>query len=431
MKKFARFSALLLTLLLLLPLCAGAAFTEELDVQSAIVVDAASGQVFFEKNSAEQRYPASTTKMVTALVLMEEVDNLYAYTVVSESSAADLGTDSSSVQPPLETGEQLSIGDLLKAILITSDNRACNVAAEFVCGGDIPAFVEKMNQKAAALGCTGTHFANPHGLHSEEHYTTAADLAKIAAAVLRHDDLMRLCETTQTTIPATNLQEERTLNSTNRLQLSSTPYYYSRARGIKTGFTTPAGYCLVSSAKKSDLEVICVVMGGSKDPDSGTITSFSDCRKLMSWALDAWEQRRLVAEGEIVAELPVALSAERDYVMVCTGAEITRLVPSDLEEEAVTRELVLTSPEGIDAPVKKGQELGVLKLSYQGEEIGQVPLVAATDVSFALRLLVERKLGEFFSNPIFWYVLAGLAVILVIYIRHVIKVNRERRRSRL
>ena len=433
MKKKQRVFTLFLLCVLLITVCPfstlAGSFNQPLSSESAIVIDAETGNTLYEKNADAMRYPASTTKLVTALLLVREGD-LEDQVTVSESSAEDLDPDSSSVTPALQTGEILTVEELLWCILISSDNRACNVAAEYLCG-DVASFVEKMNALAAELGCTGTHFANAHGLHDEEHYTTASDMAKIARQVWENNWLMSICETTEKTLPATNMTEERTLRTTNYLQnRNRTEYYYSLARGMKTGHTTPAGYCLVTGAEKDGLEIITVVLNAKVDEETGEIGSFTDAKALLSWALDAYEMRTLVRKGEVVAEVSVGLSSERDYVMAETGAELEVLVESDLDEELLEREVLLDSPEGIDAPVEKGQRLGEMTIRYQDQVLGTVELVAATSVSFSGGMLFQRQLGAFFSSPIFWIILVLLLCIGTIYVMRVVRLNRERRRNR-
>ena len=402
---------------------ASAKFDQEIDVTNAIVINTETGETLFEKDAYTEHYPASTTKIVTSILLAER-GNLEDVITVSESSAEGLDSDSSSVEPPLVTGESMTLEQLLHCILIASDNRACVVGAEYLSGSE-SAFVDEMNALASEMGCTNTHFSNCHGLTDSDHYTCAADLAKLALRFFNNETLMEIANKDIYVLPATQYEQERTLETTNNLLNESSPYYYRKANGIKTGFTTPAGFCLVSSAANEDISVIAVVLGGEREED-GTVTSFVACRRLLSWALDAYTKRTLIEEGEIVEEIPVSLSNDRDYVLACAETSLEEVISEDWDLEKLEREVHLDYPDGIDAPVKQGQPLGTLSIYYEGALIGTVPLVSATKVDLNVGLLLLQRIVSFLSNPTLWIIASLLILILFIYLLYVRHINRKR-----
>ena len=282
--------------------CGGLA-PPELHCEAMLLVDAHTGKAVFEKNAHEQMYPASLTKIMTALLVLEAVDDgrlsLDQPVTATESAMAGLAADGSSAG--IQAGETMTVENLLYCMLVVSANEACNILAEQV-SGSVDAFVDAMNAKAAALGCENTHFVNPTGLHDSQHYTSAWDLYRITAEAMKHEDFMRICDTARVTIPATNLSEERKLYTTNYLidTWRSLGYIYSNAHGIKTGSTDEAGHCLVSSATEGSLSLVSVALGGARvtlaDGEIRTY-SFYDTRAMFEWAFDNFSYQT-VLEGD-------------------------------------------------------------------------------------------------------------------------------------
>ena len=218
---FSLFLALLLSLALVpAPAAAAeetaAASPPEIHCEAMLLVDANTGKAVYEKNAHERMYPASLTKIMTALLVLEAVDSgqlsLDQQVTATESAMEGLAADGSTAG--IQAGEILTVDQLLQCMLIISANEACNILAEQV-SGSVDAFVDAMNAKAEALGCEDTHFANASGLHNSQHYTTAWDLYRITAEAMKHEDFMRICDTARATIPATNLSGERNLYTTN------------------------------------------------------------------------------------------------------------------------------------------------------------------------------------------------------------------------
>ena len=249
MKKY-RLSSLLVTfvlaLTLLAPFSALAADAPHITSRHAVLMDANYGEILYEKAAREKAYPASITKVMTALLVSEAIDrgelSQDQMITVSSTSQFDLSADGSTAN--LKPGEVISVKDLMYCLLLPSANEAANILAEAVCG-DVASFIELMNQRARELGCTGTHFANTHGLHDDDHYTTAYDICLFTREALKHDLIREVVGTSVYTVPATNLSEPREFYNTNAL-LSNwhyMGYVYDKAIGVKTGTTPEAGRC--------------------------------------------------------------------------------------------------------------------------------------------------------------------------------------------
>ena len=243
---------------------------------AAILMDMDSGQVLYEYNADDENYPASTTKIMTAYLCLKYGDPKDKVTV-SDSAFEDLSAQAST--GGLEVGETMTVHRLLQALLVVSASEAANVVAEYISGSR-EEFIDLMNEEAQALGCTGTHFANCHGLPNPDHYTTARDLATIAQAAMEYQEFREIVGTAVTTMEATNLSYARTIVSTNGILPGSryTEYNYPYAIGIKTGHTSTAGFCLVSAADKKGTRLLCVIMG-----TPSRLSSFAQTIDLFEW----------------------------------------------------------------------------------------------------------------------------------------------------
>ena len=238
----------------------------QLSCTSAILINADTGDVVFEKNADMQCYPASTTKIMTALLALTIGDPEDICVVTP--TALDIPSDSSAIG--LAAGEEMRLIDLLYGTMLVSGNDGANVVAENL-GGTIYDFVDLMNRAAEAFGCTGTHFANPHGYHDEYHYSTARDMAIIARVAMQNETFRDIVSARSYMLPQDNIYRARSIANTNKLIAYTEKYadrYYEHATGIKTGHHSAAGYCLVSSATKNGINLIAVVFNSSSDAAS-------------------------------------------------------------------------------------------------------------------------------------------------------------------
>ncbi len=225
--------------------------------ESAILIEQRTGKILYEKNIYDRKYPASTTKILTAIIALERCDLEETATASPQAiNSVKSGYSTASIQ----IGETFTIEQLLDVMMIHSANEAANIIAEHI-SGSISEFAKLMNEKAKEIGCLDTNFVNPNGMHDENHYSTAYDMAQIARYCMKNQKFREIITKMECSLPMTELwQEERVFKNTNSLMISDNRYYYPYCNGIKTGFTTPAKNCLVASSNKDGFEVISVVL---------------------------------------------------------------------------------------------------------------------------------------------------------------------------
>lgn len=337
--------------------------TNDFDVPcaAAILIDEDSGMVLYEKNADEQRPIASITKVMTLLLtfeaLEEEKISLEDYVPISEHAYSMGGS-----QIWLEPGEQMSLNDMLKAICVSSANDAAVAVAEYV-GGSEPAFVQKMNEKAAALGMTQTHFENACGLDQEGHLSSARDVAIMSREMLLHHTEVRdYCSIWTDTLRDGATQ----LVNTNKLLKS-----YSGITGLKTGTTSKAGVCISASAERDDLRLIAVVLGSASGKER-----FEAATALLDYGFANYEN----AVAELPEDAPVTLPVTRgtsDAVTLQYDAPQKCLMPKG---QGKTLEVTVELPEVLQAPVEMGAQIGTVHLINGGEELQTFSITAAQDV---------------------------------------------------
>ena len=304
------------------------------------------------EDNAHQRLPiASTTKVMTAIIAIENAPLDKVVTIPKEA----VGVEGSSIY--LVEGEQLTMEELLYGLMLASGNDAATAIAIAV-GGSIDGFTELMNKKAIELGAKDTHFTNPHGLQDKEHYASAADLAKICAYAMKNPVFALIAGTTQKTISKDSQPNGRFLNNKNKM-LS----IMDGGNGIKIGFTKVAGRCLCASAKRGDMQLICVVLNDGN--------WFNDAKDLMENAFSEYTMQTIVAKGQLCGNINV----EKGKVDVIDGvAQDTFMYPVKKGETPYTTSRLIYS---LKAPIQQGTNLGEIKLYLNESQIGTMPIIAA------------------------------------------------------
>ena len=407
-----------------------------IDAKSALLIDMDTEQVLYEQAADEQRYPASITKIMTALLTLEAVGrgelDLNDVITMDDAALADLTPDSSTAG--LQAGEEITVRNLLYCLLLASANEAANALAIAVAG-DIPTFVEQMNQRAQELGMSGTHFVNPHGLHSDDHYTTARDIFKMAKQAMTHATFREIVSTGTYTVPATNLSGERTLYNTNALLTSALHpgYTYSGTIGIKTGSTGQAGYCLTAAVEMKGHTLISVVLGAENPTDSqGNVQrmQFSESVRLLDWASDNFSAATLLDAETYLQEIPVRFSAATSHVVLRPAQSVRALIPGTYDDTRLELRLRLNS-EVASAPISAGDILGTVTVIYAGQEYGTIDMVAVSDVSFspfmAFVTSVNTVLGNIFVRLL---LLAALVLLGIGFLRRYRERTKEERKAR-
>jgi len=380
---FRRMLLLGLTLALLLGASAPVfAAGPELAVPSAVLMDAATGTVLYEKNDRERLPPASVTKIMTLLLVMEALDSGrigWDDTVVTSAAAAGKGGS----QVFLEENEQMPLTEMLKSVVVSSANDCATALAEHVAGSE-SAFVELMNRRAAELGMKDTHFVNCTGLDDEpdaaEHLTTAYDIALMSRELLRHEQIKQYTTIWMDTVRSGQFG----LSNTNKLVR-----FYDGTTGLKTGYTSTAGYCLSASAERNGMELIAVVLHGASSTDR-----FESAKALLNYGFSSYALVTPAPEGAIPA-VPVTLGTADTITPVPASGE--PLLVDKSKAAGVTTQV--TVDENVDAPVEQGRQLGTLTVSSGGEVLAQIPLVAPQSVprlrwlDLWLRLLKSVAMG--------------------------------------
>lgn len=403
-----------------------------IEAAAAILVDADTGTVLFDQNAHQQRFPASITKVMTALLAVEAVDrgelSLDQVIVVGPEVSREVGEGSSTQD--IKEGEQIRLEDVLYCALTASANEACNVLAQAV-SGDVNSFVDLMNQRALELGMKDTKFANTHGYHNPNHYTTAYDISLMCIEAMKHETFRTIVTAKSHTVPATNLHEARELHETNALVSTwrITGYYYEYATGIKTGSTPEAGQCLASSATRDGRNLVAVVLGAQnvkKEDGSTDRQSFSESKRLLEWGFQNFSTQSLLDSTYFAGTIPVTLSRETDRIGAQAVGSLEAILPNDLDpaDFQVTTEF---TAESLEAPVTKGQIVGKVTISNGDTVYGALELAAVGDVERSELLYRLDQVKRFFDQLWVKIVLTAALVLAVVLLLRWLLFGRRRR----
>lgn len=357
MRKFGSVVVLLSLLLTMTPK-ARAETGLKVEAPSAILMEKETGTVLFEKNAEEPGFPASVTKIMTLLLLIEAMENGVLSpedTVTASARAASFG--GSCVY--LEAGEQMSVDDMLKCIAVVSANDCAVAMAEHLCGTE-DAFVQRMNERARELGLKHTHFSNCSGLFDDgEHFTCAYDVALMSRELIRHEAIKAYTTIWMDSIRGGSFE----LANTNKLV-----YWYPGCTGLKTGYTSTARYCLSATAEREGVEYIAVIMHGETAEARNR-----DAEALLNYAFANYRLLSLADAPELPA-LPVRLGAQSEAALRYSGPE-KLLAPKGGQAE-----YRLQLPERLSAPVREGEPVGALRVSLGGKPLAEIPVCAAANV---------------------------------------------------
>ena len=405
------------------------------------------GSVIFSKNENQRCAPASLTKVVTAILVLEKCGDLSEVVTVKDYCIEYFyGLDSSNAG--IRIGERLTVEQLLYCMLLPSANEAALILADHFAGSWM-AFVEEMNEFARGLGCRDTHFSNPHGLDDEVHglgdgghYTTAADMALITGYALRREFkgnavFEKIVNTRNYDIPPTNMRDKRSLVNTNKMLNRFYPDYYSAdISGVKTGNTDLAGNCIIARASRAGFHYLCVVMRGQNMDKPGADyqvnTAMVDAKAMLDWAFDHIQYCRVADPDKAVTEIPVDMARNADHVQLVPIEAISAFVPVGVDSGSVLIEPVLdTMPEKLIAPVDKGRDYGIeASIKYAGEEFARVKLVPASDISRSATMYLVSLAKQAARMLIIRVLLALVLLVAVIYLLSLYLQKRRKRRDR-
>ena len=354
------------------------------NAKSAIMIEASTGEILFKKNENEKLAPASMTKMMSMLLIMEEIEkgNLkWDEEITASENASSMGGS----QIFLEAGEKMNVTELLKGIAIASGNDATVAMAERIAGTE-EAFVRKMNERAKELGLKNTNFITSTGLDADNHYSSAYDMALIAKELVKHDKILEFTGTYEDYL-RTDSSSPFWLVNTNRLVR-----FYSGVDGLKTGFTNSAGYCLTATAKRDNMRLITVVMN---EPDTGKRSA--DTTKMLDYGFNIYMVRNIIDEETVIDNVQVELGKILSTDIV-SKETITILNKKSDEIRNITYEVAVDK---ITAPVKKGDKIGTINIIEDGKVISKVDATVKEDIEKAsIFTIFIRNLSEILSGSL-------------------------------
>lgn len=410
--KFRKSLVIIFMLIFILHTSMCYALTEqpEISADASILIDSSSEKVLYSKNENQKMYPASTTKILTAILTIENCNLNDVVTVPYEAISSI--TSGYSVAA-LQTGEQLTVEQLLQVMLVHSANDAANVLA-FHVSGSIENFANLMNNKVSELGLTNTHFTNPSGMHDENHYTTAHDLAIIMKYCMKNDTFRSLSSLKYCTIPATNKYDVRVFNTTNELLIYdnrdvSSNYYYKYAIAGKTGYTTQAKNCLVSVAKKENLELICVVLSAGIYPNNVS-AKFVDTKSIFDYGYNNYTIKKLREKDAIATQIEIGNGTkETRNLDLLISDDLSALVTQDEFDTEFEPQIELQ--DNLFAPIAQGQVVGKITYTIDGiqyssnllashsvEQSGFITIVVQIALVILILFLLYKLLFDSNSN---------------------------------
>ena len=469
--------ALLLALLAALPAGAeGFAFNWDIDdntpafgaphCKSLILYNLDTDSVVYALEPDVARPMASMTKIMTFIVAYENIPDIENTVMTVPQSVSDELEGTYSSEAYMFAGEQYTGKDMLYLMMVPSGNNAALTLAKYVdqLHGDLytpirededgdwivdPAFdptdytghsyfVELMNQKAKELGCENTHFTNPHGLHNENHYASARDMVKIARYAMTIPGFTDVTGTEAWNYhPVGDAEDVRTAVTTNKMLLNylddnGMTYYYQSCTGIKTGSLDEAGYCITATATAFGYTYIAVAMGSPMVDASGNDIDLHgemlDVRSLFRWAFDGLEKETVAVKGDAKASVPLKFAWKKDQLLLTVGENVSVIMPDTVEESSIL--LTPNLPESVDAPVQKGDQIGTATLSYAGEVLAEVPLIAAESVAKSEAMQVLETGHQILTAPWFLIILGVIAGLILIYIILIFVYRRKQKQLR-
>lgn len=397
--KFRRKIFILFAIFLIVFTKLSLAVEPEIASTAAILVEESTGKILYEKNAYEKMYPASTTKIMTAILTLENC-KLDEMATVSYNAVYSL--PSGYVNASLQEGEEISINDLMYALMVKSANDAAIVLAEHI-GGSVQNFAKMMNEKAISLGCQNTHFVNPNGVHNDNHYTTAHDLYLIASYCMKNEDFRKYASTVSYTLPATNkyLAKDRVCTTTNEMLRLKSKYYNQNIIGIKTGHTTEAKDCLVSCAIQNDVELISVVLHSDTNRE-GLSERYVDTQTLYDYGFKDFAFTDIVKQNDVVKNIEIE-NANKDTKNLDLIAKDTLFTYLNTQIDLTNLKPEIILNENLEAPIPANSSLG--KAVYT---IGET--------QFTTELLASHAVEKKFNIQFILLMVGILLLILGIFI---------------
>lgn len=402
----------------------------DINAKAAVLIDETTETVLFEKNADKKNFPASTTKIMTALLVLEKCKNLKDKIKMSHNAVYNIEPGSSHIA--MNEDETLTVEQALYGLLVASANEVANALAEYICK-DTNDFCKLMNLRAKQLGCKNTNFINPHGFHNENHYTSAYDLALIMKEAVKYETFNKIINTKRYDIPPTEKQTEtRILYNTNKI-IQKGKYYDEDVIGGKTGYTNEAGHTLAIYAKRNNMKIISVVMG-EENTDAYTDTKkildcgFSKFYNIEILKKDDWQKNCVVTQkykNKIV---------DIDNVNIYLENDISLTLPDSITKNEL--EIIIELPEKISAPVDKTRAAGKISVAYKNKIVNQTKLLPEENINLLDQKTIEKMEHKKLLHKIFFIslkilsytaLIIGLAILILMAIR---KLNLRKKKKR-
>lgn len=412
-----------------------ASFNSLLETEADVVmlVNTDTGNVIFDKNASKRTAPASLTKIVTCILVLENCNDLNTV-VTAKRECLDGLYQMNAATVGILAGERLTVDELLHCLMIPSAADAANILADFI-GGSMDNFVVMMNDFVKKLGCENTNFINPSGLDNGDTnmYTTAEDLYKITSYALKNPQFKELCSILRYQInPTEKYSQIRYLNNTNKMLNPAYKDYYSpNVFGVKTGTTGLAGHCVISTASKNGYNYMLIVLNAPQyDIDDDGVeenVAFTDSKKIYDWAFKNIVLTKVTSKTDIVTVVDVKYNWKTDHLALVPEEEISALVPTGTETGSLQiRVIEKEMPKSVNAPIKKGDVIGKAEVLYGDDVVATVNLVASDNVSGSVILRITGFLGFLFRTTVMKILVGLVALLLIIYILLIVRRNRIR-----
>ncbi len=358
---------------------------------SAAVIDCIDGKILYNKNMDEKLYPASLTKILTAILVVENCD---LQDVATVSQHAIDSVEYGYLTANIKAGEQLTVEQLLNMLIISSCNDVSNVLAEHIAGST-EAFVEMMNKKAEEIGCTNSHFVNCSGEHSENHYSTAHDMVLIGKYAMQYDEIKNIANKISYRLGPTNVydKDDRLYETSNEMILSGSSNYYRYVSGVKTGFTTPAGYCFMGYSVKNDMPLVSVVM---KSTTSNS--RYDDTKQILEYAYANNTIRTIAEMGTNIQTVNIKhATKETQKLNVILDKNVIAVVNIENKNKSVEPKIQLNNE--LNAPINKGQIIGKASYEIEGK-------------TYTTNLIAETAVEKSKTPLVFLLIFIGILLIL-------------------
>ncbi len=399
-------------------------FDVDVSAKAAFFMSLDSGDVIFAKNPDEQVHPASTTKIMAAalaMTLCDDLDNTIVTIPVDVWRGFEGMGDVSNAG--LLAGEEVTMRELLYCMLLQSANEAAVAVADYY-GYDT--FIQKMNEKAAELGCTNTHFSNPHGAFADNHYTSARDLAIITQWALKVPGFWDITQQSRYQMRATNKKDAVTLATTILMQDENDRYYVPYIKGIKSGTLDEAGRCLVSAAQQGGSTYLLVILGAPYENlntvwADGT-SSYTDTKLCYDWAFANLKLTNVIDQTKAITDVKLRYAANRDTLLLYPGSDLFALTRKDDETEQEVRYAFEDVPKQVKAPIADGDKIGTAKVYYGDRYLGDVALVSREDIPADRFVMVMDVISEILTSTAAIVIYAILLIVIILYLYYALVV---------